>query len=70
MLTFNTLFERELKKLIVSAIEDRKENLSTGLSTIDFPTYKHQVGIITGLRMALELCEEATAICSREDRGQ
>ena len=70
MLTFNTLFERELKKLIVASIEERKENLSTGLATIDFPTYKHQVGIITGLRMALELCEEATAICSREDRGQ
>jgi len=70
MLTFNTLFERELKKLIVSAIEDRKENLSTGLSTIDFPTYKHQVGIIAGLRMALEFCDEATTICSRENRDK
>jgi hypothetical protein len=68
MLTFNTLFERELKKLITAAIEDRKENLSTGLATIDFPTYKHQVGIITGLRMALEFCDEATTICSRENR--
>jgi hypothetical protein len=68
MLTFNTLFERELKKLITASIEDRKENLSTGLATIDFPTYKHQVGIITGLRMALEFCDEATAICSRENR--
>jgi len=68
MLTFNTLFERELKKLITAAIEDRKENLSTGLATIDFPTYKHQVGIITGLRLALEACDEATAICSRENR--
>ena len=68
MLTLNTLFERELKKLIASAVEDRKENLSTGLATIDFPTYKHQVGIITGLRMALEACDEATTICSRENR--
>jgi hypothetical protein len=68
MLTFNTLFERELKKLITAAIEDRKENLSTGLAKIDFPTYKHQVGIITGLRMALECCDEATTICSRENR--
>jgi hypothetical protein len=70
MLTFNTLFERELKKLIDTAIDDRKENLSTGLATIDFPTYKHQVGIIAGLRMALEFCGEATAICSRDERGQ
>jgi molybdopterin-guanine dinucleotide biosynthesis protein A len=68
MLTFNTLFEKELKKLIVSAIEERKENLSTGLSTVDFETYKHQIGIIAGLRQALEMCEEATSICSRENR--
>jgi hypothetical protein len=70
MLTFNTLFERELKKLIDASVEDRKENLSTGLSTIDFPTYKHQVGIITGLRMALDMCEEAITICNRIERGQ
>ena len=70
MLTLNTLFERELKKLITSSVEDRKENLSTGLATIDFPTYKHQVGIITGLRMALEMCDEAAMVCNREERGQ
>ena len=70
MLTFNTLFERELKKLIDDAIDDRKENLSTGLGTIDFPTYRHQVGIIAGLRIALELCGEATTICNRKERGQ
>jgi len=70
VLTFNTLFERELKNLINEAVEDRKENLSTGLSTIDFPTYKHQVGIIAGLRMALEFCDEATKICNRNERGQ
>jgi hypothetical protein len=70
MLTFNTLFERELKKLIDEAVETRKENLSTGLSTIDFPTYKHQVGIIAGLCMALEACDEATTICNRIERGQ
>ena len=70
MLTLNTLFERELKKLITSAVEDRKDNLSTGLATIDFPTYKHQIGIIAGLRMALELCDEAATVCNREERGQ
>lgn len=70
MLTLNTLFERELKKLITSAVEDWKDNLSTGLATIDFPTYKHQVGIIAGLRMALEMCDEAATVCNREERGQ
>ena len=70
VLTFNTLFERELKKLINEAVENKKENLSTGMSTIDFPSYKHQIGIIAGLRMALEFCDEATTICNRIERGQ
>jgi hypothetical protein len=70
VLTYNSAFERELKKLIDREVEERKENLSTGLATIDFPTYKHQVGIITGLRMALDLCEESNAICNRIERGQ
>ena len=70
MLTYNSAFERELKKLIDREVEERKENLSTGLATIDFPTYKHQVGIITGLRVALGLCEDSNAICNRIERGQ
>ena len=69
MLTLNTLFERELKKLIASAVEDRKDNLSTGLATIDFPTYKHQVGIIKGLRLALEVCDEAALAIERRERN-
>jgi len=70
VLTYNSAFERELKKLIEKEVEERKENLSTGLATIDFPTYKHQVGIIAGLRIAFELCEDATIACNRIERGQ
>jgi hypothetical protein len=70
VLTFNSLFERELKKLIDEAVELRKENLSIGMSTIDFPSYKHQIGIIAGLRIALELCDEAIRTCDRIERGQ
>ena len=69
VLTYNSVFEAELKKLIDQAVENRKENLANGMSVIDFPTYKHQVGIIAGLRMALELCDEATIICDRRERG-
>jgi len=69
VLTYNRLFGSELKKLIEQAVEDRKENLSTGLATIDFPTYKHQVGIITGLRMAIAMFEEAVTICDRKERS-
>lgn len=69
MLTFNTRFEMELHKLIEQAIEERKEQLSTGLATVDFETYKHQVGIIRGLRLALELCEEAMKVVAHRDEN-
>lgn len=69
MLTYNSQFEKELKELLEQAIEDKKELVSTGLGTIDFPTYKHQVGIILGLRLALEMCDEATLAVKRRERN-
>lgn len=69
MLTYNAQFAKELKALLEQTIEERKELLSTGLSTVDFPTYKHQVGIIFGLRLALELCDEATLAVERRERN-
>jgi hypothetical protein len=62
MLTYQTFYQHELKKLIVAEIDRLMENLGNGMSTPDFPSYKHQVGIIEGLRRALQLCDEAEAI--------
>jgi hypothetical protein len=62
MLTYQTFYQHELKKLIVTEIERLMENLGNGMSTPDFSSYKHQVGIIEGLRRALQLCDEAEAI--------
>ncbi len=67
MLTYNSKFEKELKQLIQQTIEERKELLANGLSVVDFETYKHQVGIIKGLRMAIELCDEATLLIERRE---
>jgi hypothetical protein len=64
MQAFNTLLQRELNKLLLSEIERLKENLSNGLSTPDFAAYRHQVGVIEGLRKALELSEEAESIAN------
>ncbi len=69
MLTHNMQFERELKQLLEQIIEERKELISTGLSTVDYPTYKHQVGIIFGLRLALEMCDEARLAVERRERN-
>lgn len=64
MQTFNALFQRELNKLVLLEIERLKENLSNGLSTPDFAAYRHQVGVIEGLRKALELSNEAESIAN------
>jgi len=61
MLTYQTFFKAELKRLISEEIERLKENLvvSHNYEGFDFLTFKYQVGIIEGLRKALELCDEA-----------
>lgn len=55
MLTYNMLFEKEVRKLILQRIEAAKENLSYGHTE----NYQKEVGIISGLRMSLDMCDEA-----------
>lgn len=66
MFTYNNLFETELKKLIEEEIGRIAENLSLGLSVVDFPEYKHQVGQIAALRKVLSMCEEVQTIISNK----
>ena len=68
MLTYQSFFEHELKKLIQEAVEDRKENLAFGSGTVDFAAYRNQVGVVAGLRLALELCDEANRVCEQKER--
>ena len=64
MQTHYAFYQSELQKLIWAEIERRKENLvgAHRASGFDLSEYKHQVGIIDGLRMALELCDDAKTI--------
>ena len=55
MLTYQAFYQEELHKLLMQEIDRIKENLASGLSTPDFLAYKHQVGLIDGLKMAVEL---------------
>jgi len=64
MLTYNTLFEHELKKIILAEIERVTDILANG-SAIDYAEYKQQVGRIQGLRAALDYCDEASSIISK-----
>ena len=64
MLTYNTLFEHEFKKIILAEIERVTDILASG-SAIDYADYKQQVGRIQGLRAALDYCDEASSIISK-----
>ena len=67
MLTYNNLFQNEVTKMINGQIEALKENLTTihKMEGFSFTDYKEMVGKIEGLRLALELCEEAERIVNR-----
>lgn len=70
MQTYSAFYQHELAKLILEEIERRKEQLVTASATFDFPTYRHHVGIIEGLRAALELCAEAERIANGGERNR
>lgn len=64
MLTYQTFFQHELLKLIDQEVERLKEQLVLGHVALDYPSYKHNVGIIQGLLRAKELCGEAESIAN------
>lgn len=66
MLTYNTLYEKELIKLIEEEIMRLMDRLSTGAAIEDFPQYKNIVGQIQGLRKIVELNEEVQSILSKK----
>jgi hypothetical protein len=61
MLTHAEYYQSKLILLLNNEIERRKENLVTAHRAEGscFATYKHDVGIIEGLRLALEISEQA-----------
>jgi hypothetical protein len=58
-------FKNELIKLIQFEINDLTEKLVSGNSLADFAAYRHQIGIIKGLQLALELIVEAQTATDR-----
>jgi hypothetical protein len=67
--TYQAYYQYELKKLITAEIERLKETLvsSYQITGFDFSAYRHHVGKVEGLRMALELCDEAEAIVNGKE---
>jgi hypothetical protein len=68
--TYQMYYQYELKKALEENIERLKEALVTSyqIEGFDFSAYRHQVGRIEGLRIAIDLCDEADAIVNGRER--
>lgn len=63
------VFRTELEQLLRKAVVERVEIITQPHAVVDFAAYKHHVGVIEGLKMALELCDEAETIINKRERG-
>ena len=59
MLTFQSVFERELGKEITRRIAEIKDHMGAGMSVPTIEAYRMMVGEIRGLQWALEAFEVA-----------
>lgn len=70
IVTGQAYYKYELQKLLNTEIERIRAIVTDSPSPIDdFPSYRHHIGLIEGLRMAIELCEEAESIINGAERG-
>lgn len=65
MLTYGTVFEKELRALIIARIDSLTEEMSLGLLKT-FEEYKSAAGKIDGLRQCLELIDEASSVTNKK----
>lgn len=72
MLTYQAHFISELKKLLNEEIQRIGDTILMPNSAAipDFSQYRYYIGMVQGLRRAVELCDEAEAIADgRDERG-
>lgn len=62
MLTLNTQFEIEARKLIGAEIQRLADNVASGSAVADYAEYKRHVGLIAGLNSAMDLFEDVNNI--------
>jgi len=69
VLTTSMAFKAELARLLQQAIAEQVDVITAPHTMTDFGAYKHHIGIVAGLRSALELLEEAESIVNKRERG-
>lgn len=58
----DTQFRRFLEKEIDDELERHVDAVTNGATAVgDFATYRHEVGVISALRMVKRMCSEITA---------
>lgn len=70
MLTTRTVFAQELRKLITLAIEAQKDELAFGAAVQTLEQYRERVGLVRGLAMARDFCDEAEEAADARERGE
>jgi hypothetical protein len=66
--TYQTHYEYELKKLIETEIQRLTDIVTADNGVImDYDTYRYHIGMIRGLRRALELCDEVEAVINGKE---
>jgi len=65
MLTYSAHLQSVIEKLIREEIDMKTKMLVSAHQSLDFATYKHQVGVVQGLERALALVEEAESVVSK-----
>jgi hypothetical protein len=68
MLTFHALYVDQYQKLIEEEISRLLEVILSNNAIHDFPSYKYRLGVIDGLKKALEISQEADAIANGRDQ--
>lgn len=66
MLTYSNMFEAELRKMMAVRIVDLTQSLAVPGNVANWDEYNDRVGVIAGLREALELCDAASEVCARQ----
>lgn len=59
----------EFEQLLKNAVAEQADVIMAPHAIADIGTYKHHVGIVTGLRLALDLLEEAQSNINKRERG-
>jgi hypothetical protein len=66
--TYQTYYQYELSKLLKEEIERLTSVITSEFDMIgDFASYRYHIGLIKGLRRALELCDEAETVVNNRE---